>query len=47
VGAQANDWYLGDPYEIGFTDFAKTVPVMVGSVISEWGFAPHLKARMR
>lgn len=37
---KANDWYLGDPYEIGFTDFAKTVPVMVGSVISEWGFAP-------
>ena len=35
-----NDWYLGDPYEIGYLDWAKDIPVMVGSVIAEWGFAP-------
>ncbi len=35
-----NDWYLGDPYEVGLLDWAKDVPVMVGSVIAEWGFAP-------
>ncbi len=37
---KANGWYLGDPYDVGFTDFAKRVPVMVGSVICEWGFMP-------
>ena len=35
-----NDWYLGDPYEVGLLDWAKDIPVMVGSVIAEWGFAP-------
>jgi len=35
-----NDWYLGDPYEVGFLDWAKDIPVMVGSVIAEWGFGP-------
>ena len=35
-----NDWYLGDPYDTGFLDWAKDIPVMVGSVIAEWGFGP-------
>lgn len=35
-----NDWYLGDPYEVGYLEWAKDIPVMVGSVIAEWGFAP-------
>lgn len=35
-----NDWYLGDPYEVEYLDWAKDIPVMVGSVIAEWGFAP-------
>ena len=35
-----NDWYLGDPYDVGFLEWAKDIPVMVGSVIAEWGFGP-------
>jgi len=33
-----NDWYVGDPWEVGYTEHAKTVPLMVGSVIAEMGF---------
>ncbi len=40
-----NDWYLGDPYEVGYLDWAKDIPVMVGSVIAEWGFAPAPRGR--
>lgn len=32
----ANDWYLGDPYLVGFTDYAKTVPTLVGTVLAEF-----------
>ena len=39
-GPTPNDWYLGDPYDTGFPDWAKDIPVMVGSVIAEWGFGP-------
>jgi para-nitrobenzyl esterase len=35
-GPVANDWYVGDPYEVGFTEHAKTVPVMVGTVLAEF-----------
>ncbi|MCD7863183.1 MAG: carboxylesterase family protein [Lachnospiraceae bacterium] len=31
-----NDFYPGDPREIGFTDHAKTIPVMIGTVFSEF-----------
>lgn len=31
-----NDWYKGEPSRVGFTEHAKTVPVMVGTVISEF-----------
>ncbi len=32
----ANGWYLGNPFIVGFSDYAKTVPTMVGSVIAEF-----------
>ena len=32
----ANGWYLGTPFEAGFSDYAKKVPTMVSSVISEF-----------
>ncbi len=31
----ANEWYLGSALNVGITEHAKTVPVMIGSVISE------------
>ncbi len=40
-----NDWYLGDPYDTGFLEWAKDIPVMVGSVIAEWGFGPGVPGR--
>jgi len=33
-----NEDYVGDPVEVGFTDFAKTVPTIVGSVFAEVSF---------
>lgn len=38
----ANDWYLGDPMVVGFTEHAKTIPVMVGTVLGEFAFMPAL-----
>lgn len=35
-----NDFYVGDPREVGFTEHAKTIPVIVGSVFGEFAFAP-------
>lgn len=34
-----NDWYVGDPMVVGFTDYAKKVPTMAGSVIAEFSGA--------
>ena len=39
-GPAANDWYAGDPLVTGFSAFAKQVPLIAGSVIAEFGFAP-------
>jgi para-nitrobenzyl esterase len=44
-GPQANDWYPGDPLQTSFSDFAKTFPTMVGSVIAELGFGPAVPGR--
>lgn len=39
----ANDFYLGDPREVGFTEHAKTIPVIVGSVMGEFAFGPGIE----
>jgi para-nitrobenzyl esterase len=39
-GPHKNDWYIGDPFDVGFSAFSKTVPTMVGTVIAEFGFMP-------
>ena len=37
----ADDFYLGDPLIVGFTEHAKTIPVIVGTVLDEFmGFGP-------
>ena len=42
-----NDFYLGDPFKIGFTEHARTIPLIVGSVMNEFkGFAPTANARV-
>ncbi len=35
-----NEFYVGDPREVGFTDHAKTIPVMVGTAFGEFAFGP-------
>ncbi len=42
-GPIANGWYVGDPRKVGFTDHAKTIPVMVGTVMAEMGFGPGVE----
>lgn len=38
----ADDWYLGHPLNVGFSDYAKKVPVMVGSMVGEFTFKTKL-----
>ena len=40
----ANDWYLGDPMVVGFTEFAKRTPTMAGSVIAEFSEGAKMPA---
>jgi para-nitrobenzyl esterase len=35
-----NGYYVGDPRKVGFTDHAKTIPLMAGSVFGEMAFGP-------
>jgi para-nitrobenzyl esterase len=35
-----NDYYLGEPLVAGFTEHAKTIPFIVGSVFGEFAFGP-------
>lgn len=40
-GPIKNDWYPGDPFLYGWTEHAKKVPIMAGTVMCEFlGFAP-------
>ena len=40
-----NSYYMGDPLKIGFSEYAQKVPVLIGSVFGEMGFAPGLIGR--
>ena len=37
-----NEWYVGDPLVSGFTEHAKTIPVMIGTVFGEFAFGPGI-----
>ncbi len=40
-GPVPNGWYLGDPMRVGFSEHAKRIPTIAGTVIAEFsGFAP-------
>ena len=39
-GPIADDYYLGEPLITGFTDHAKTIPLIVGTVFGEFTFGP-------
>lgn len=41
----SNEFYLGDPRVIGFTEHAKTIPVMVGTVFGEFAFGPAVEGK--
>lgn len=41
----ANDFLPGDPRQVGFTPFARTVPVIVGTVLGEFSFGPAIANR--
>ena len=42
-GPVANSWYKGDPLQFGYSEHAKTIPLMVGSVLAEFAFGPGIK----
>lgn len=35
-----NEFYVGDPLVVGFTEHAKTIPLMAGTVYGEFAFGP-------
>lgn len=39
----ANGWYAGNPRQVGFTEHAKTIPVLIGSVMGEFCFEPSVQ----
>ena len=40
-----NEFYVGDPREVGFTEHAKTIPVMAGTVFGEFAFGPAIAGK--
>lgn len=41
-GPTPNDWYVGNPVEVGFTDHFKTIPTMIGTVLGEFSMEPPI-----
>ena len=39
-GPMENGWFRGNPIKCGFTDHAKTIPVLAGTNIGEFDFGP-------
>ncbi len=37
-----NEFYVGDPRVVGFTEHAKTIPVLIGTVMCEFAFGPGI-----
>lgn len=40
-----NEFYIGDPRIVGFTEHAKTIPVIIGTVFGEFAFGPGVPNR--
>lgn len=40
-----NDWYLGDPCVNGFSENAKNIPVLIGSVMGEFNFEKGVEGK--
>lgn len=38
----ANGWFAGEPLKVGFRNHAKTIPVLIGTVLGEFSFMPAL-----
>lgn len=38
-----NDWYHGHPLSVGFTAHARTIPLLIGSVMGEFCFEPGVQ----
>lgn len=41
-----NEFYMGDPAIHGFTEYAKTIPLIVGSTMAEFAFGPAINGRV-
>ena len=39
----ANEFYLGDPRIVGFSEHAKTIPIMIGTVFGEFAFGKGIE----
>ncbi len=40
-----NEFYVGDPRVVGFTEHARTIPVLIGTVMGEFAFGPGVPGK--
>lgn len=40
-----NEFYVGDPRKVGFREHAKTIPVIIGTVLAEFAFGPGVTGK--
>ncbi len=43
LGPTPNEWYLGDQFDVGFSENAKKIPTMAGTVIAEFSAGPDIE----
>lgn len=44
---KANAFFLGDPLKVGLREHARTIPVLIGTVLGEFSFMPALPDRVK
>lgn len=44
---KANEFFLGDPLEVGFREQARTIPILIGTVLGEFSFMPALPDKVK
>lgn len=42
TGPTPNNWYLGNPLTVGFSEYAKKVPTIAGTVIAEFSYSQNI-----
>ena len=44
---KANRFYLGEPLKVGLREHARSIPILIGTVLGEFSFMPALNAKVK